>query len=461
MSASLGSSSVPLGYPTAVYGSVQADPPMTQLVVAYDWGDATTDTDTTNFSPPSAQGMVGRSHTYTAGGTYTITVTATATYYGGGTDTASQTLTETVTSPPPPPPPLPVVSMAPVNVREGESGDVVFTRSGDTTNGLTVAYTVGGSATGGTDPNAGADYDSRLLTGTVTFAPGSDTATVTISAFKDQVYDPDEGVTLTIYPTDQYQLTGGAGSDTASNTIIDSFSTFVTSNSTLGTFDYDIPWADVDSTQATQTLPLNNFTFQFGGQTIDTSNATFTVAPVADFAYGDLVNIRFAVTFNTPIGGWASVSVSNDVATAVDANTLQPENDNVTDNPRAMLGIDFKNVVNRFNYSVKIWVKLEDGSSNDITINIEASTTAGGTRDQVLSALQDLKIGDQKLDVEALSDTRLKVKGTTKSDVSIVEFTAQQQNGNDPGIASIFHNGREKSPTAAAPPKLSYNGDAK
>src|SRR5206468_3009735 len=109
----------------------------------------------------------------------------------------------------------PVVAMTPVNVVEGNSGDVIFTRTGGKLgDSLTVTYTIGGSAT--------PDDDYTPLSGVVTFDPGSPTAPVTITAKRDNVVEPDgETVTLTIVPTSTYLLAGGPQSATATNTIID------------------------------------------------------------------------------------------------------------------------------------------------------------------------------------------------------------------------------------------------
>ncbi|HEY1190329.1 MAG TPA: Calx-beta domain-containing protein [Gemmata sp.] len=74
--------------------------------------------------------------------------------------------------------------------RGGTNGTFRFTRTGDTSGALTVNYTVGGTATSGTDYTA--------LVGSVTFAADSDTADVAVTAIDDTVYDPDETVVVTV-----------------------------------------------------------------------------------------------------------------------------------------------------------------------------------------------------------------------------------------------------------------------
>ena len=67
-----------------------------------------------------------------------------------------------------------------------------FTRTGVTTNPLTVNYTLGGTATLNTD------YTRTGTTNTVTFAAGSSTATVTIDPTADTTVEPNETVILTL-----------------------------------------------------------------------------------------------------------------------------------------------------------------------------------------------------------------------------------------------------------------------
>ncbi|MFM6406694.1 MAG: Calx-beta domain-containing protein, partial [Microcystis sp.] len=65
-----------------------------------------------------------------------------------------------------------------------------FTRTGVTTNALTVNYTVGGTATNGTD------YAS--IPTSVTFAANSATATVIVDPTPDTIVESDETVILTL-----------------------------------------------------------------------------------------------------------------------------------------------------------------------------------------------------------------------------------------------------------------------
>jgi hypothetical protein len=96
--------------------------------------------------------------------------------------------------PPPPPPAAPVVtiSCAPASVAEDGVSNLVytFTRTGEISAPLTVTYAVSGSAANGTDYAA--------VGASVTFAAGSNTATVTVNPTADSVVESDETITIAL-----------------------------------------------------------------------------------------------------------------------------------------------------------------------------------------------------------------------------------------------------------------------
>ena len=89
------------------------------------------------------------------------------------------------------------VAVSPASVAEDGASNLTytFTRTGDTSGALTVNYSIGGTATSGTDYTG--------ATGTVSFAAGIATATVTVDPTPDTTVEPDETVILTV--------TAGAG----------------------------------------------------------------------------------------------------------------------------------------------------------------------------------------------------------------------------------------------------------
>ncbi|CCI04718.1 beta strand repeat-containing protein [Microcystis aeruginosa] len=86
------------------------------------------------------------------------------------------------------------LAVSPASVTEDGTTNLVytFTRSGVTTNPLTVNYTLGGTATLNTD------YTRTGTTNTVTFAAGSSTATVTVDPTADTIVESNETVILTL-----------------------------------------------------------------------------------------------------------------------------------------------------------------------------------------------------------------------------------------------------------------------
>ncbi len=90
--------------------------------------------------------------------------------------------------------PTVTLAVSPESVTEDGTTNLVytFTRTGVTTNALTVNYTLGGTATLNTD------YTRTGTTNTVTFAAGSSTATVIVDPTADTTVEDDETVALTL-----------------------------------------------------------------------------------------------------------------------------------------------------------------------------------------------------------------------------------------------------------------------
>ena len=112
-----------------------------------------------------------------------------------------------------------------------------FTRTGNIASELTVNYTVSGSAIFNTDYSQTGATSHTATTGTVSFAAGADTVTLTISPLEDNIQENDETIILTLATGTDYiigtttELTGtitngndqfeATGSDLVSNKIYD------------------------------------------------------------------------------------------------------------------------------------------------------------------------------------------------------------------------------------------------
>jgi len=97
----------------------------------------------------------------------------------------------------------------------------IFTRTGDTTNALSVNFTAGGTATFNSDyTQTGADSYNDT-TGTITFAAGSETATIAIDPTADAISEGDETVALTLASGTGYTIkTTSAVTGTISDGIV-------------------------------------------------------------------------------------------------------------------------------------------------------------------------------------------------------------------------------------------------
>ncbi|MDB9535626.1 choice-of-anchor L domain-containing protein [Dolichospermum planctonicum CS-1226] len=105
------------------------------------------------------------------------------------------------------------LSVNPASVVEDGTTNLVytFTRAGDLTNALTVNFNVGGSATFSSDSNY-TDYTQAgaasfgLTRGSITFAAGASTATLTIDPKADTTFEGNENVELTLAPGSGYVI---------------------------------------------------------------------------------------------------------------------------------------------------------------------------------------------------------------------------------------------------------------
>ena len=144
--------------------------------------------------------------------TATFTLAASSAYLIGTQKTATLTLLATSSSPPPTSTP-PVITLtatdATATIGTTDTATLVFTRSGATTNALTVNYTLGGTAVPLTD--------YRLPNGTMPLAVsipvGASSTTLTIQAVANSTNATPETVTFTLSANSAYTL-GSASSAT-------------------------------------------------------------------------------------------------------------------------------------------------------------------------------------------------------------------------------------------------------
>jgi hypothetical protein len=182
-------------------------------------------------------------------------------------------------------------------VEGGTDGVLQFTRS-DTSGSLTVNYTVGGTATPGTDYTA--------LGGTVTFASGASTANVSVHALHDGVIDPGETVVATVASGSGYDI---GASHTATVTIIDTdilpdaYDDLVTTpqNQSVNVSVIDLATSPLWNDALTVTAVT-----QGGHGSVSLSGGTATYTPNSGFTGDD----TFTYTVEDPFGNQATGTVT-------------------------------------------------------------------------------------------------------------------------------------------------------
>ncbi|CCI16601.1 hypothetical protein MICAF_2090001 [Microcystis aeruginosa PCC 9807] len=191
------------------------------------------------------------------------------------------------------------LSISPSSVSEDGTANMAytFTRSGVTTDALTVNYTVGGTATFSTDYTQSGAATFTSTTGTVTFAANATTAKVTIDPTADTIVENNETVALTLAAGTGYtvgtttSVTGTITNDDTSVTLAVSpasvtedgttnlIYTFTRTGVTTNTLtvNYILGGTATLNTDYTRTGTNNTVTFAAGSST-----ATVTVDPTPD-----------------------------------------------------------------------------------------------------------------------------------------------------------------------------------
>ncbi|WP_413171899.1 glycoside hydrolase family 9 protein [Anabaena azotica] len=105
---------------------------------------------------------------------------------------------------------LPVINLAlsPSIVSENGSANLVytFTRTGSTTSALTVNYNVGGTATLNADYNQNGAVNFTTTAGTINFAAGASSATLSLDPIPDTIVESDETIILTLVAGTGYAI---------------------------------------------------------------------------------------------------------------------------------------------------------------------------------------------------------------------------------------------------------------
>ena len=205
-------------------------------------------------------------------------------------------------------------------VTEGDAAQLFynFTRSGDIDGPLTVSFEKGGTATAN-------DYAPSLSE--ITFAAGSSTATLALSARADRLTDIDETLTVTVVPGQGYSLGLLASATGTIQNKLPTVSTVTESTSATVTKD-PITFTVTFSEALTGTVITSNFTASSGSVTsvarVDTSNVySVVVTPTAGLASGSVALSLVGTGLTDAAGNQvADVDLSGLATQAID--TLSP-----------------------------------------------------------------------------------------------------------------------------------------
>ncbi|MBD1939041.1 putative Ig domain-containing protein [Microcoleus sp. FACHB-68] len=274
----------------------------------------------------------------------------------------------------------------------GTAGTFILTLSEPTpVAGITVSYTVAGTASNGTD------YDA--LSGTVSFAAGETVATINVVPTDDAIADPNETVTLTVTDTASYNV-AVVPNNTATLTIEDNDIEYAIAAGTPtvaeGNTDNTTP-IKYTITRTGRTDQASSVNFDLAGTA--TNNADYTLAGVAGANItntGNTVNFAAGATVATvtvDVAGdvvdeedeTVQISLSSPTAPAGFQATVPvaaPATTTITDDDITGFSITPAGVTlntNEAGGTATFTVQLNTQPTSDVSIALSSSNTAEGT----------------------------------------------------------------------------------
>jgi hypothetical protein len=276
------------------------------------------------------------------------------------------------------------------------------------------AYTVQSGAT--------ASYAYGVLVGVSAVANGADT--ITLSSGWAQV----TGSGL-LGPTSAPVVYDGA----------DTMATFTLPDGTTGSLSYTIPWDQVDSSQASQSLTPAAFNLNIGGQNFAYGSASYTTAPTLLFANGEFVGVNFALdTSLVPGFAYSSLAMGGLNVTAIQSGTGQ-QFFTLAAPKVSMLSFGFGECgAADYTYSLRAAVTYANGTVKQVDISVEKGTTASGLRDMIQVALKAEGVD------AVVQGENLVLKGTEANNLKTVSFQATKDPNAilKPSILKIKQEGR-------------------
>jgi Ca2+-binding RTX toxin-like protein len=227
------------------------------------------------------------------------------------------------------------VAVTPSSVSEDGTSNLVytFTRTGSTTNSLTINYSVGGTAIFNTDYTQTGAATFSSTTGTITFAAGATTATLTVDPTADTVFEDNETVNLTLATGNGYVIgtpntvTGTINNDDSNSVISINDVTVVEGKDANALLTVSVSNPNAQDIRVNYTTaPLNatadtDYTSQTGILIIPANSLTATISiPLINDSINE-TNEAFTVTLSNPINATLNPDASFGEVTITD--TLQ------------------------------------------------------------------------------------------------------------------------------------------
>ena len=267
-------------------------------------------------------------------------------------------------------PPLPPISLAvsPTSVTEDGTNNLVytFTRSGVTTNALTVNYTLGGTATLNTD------YTRTGTNNTVTFAAGSSTATVTVDPTADTTVEPNETVALTLASGTGYTVgtpDAATGTITNDDVILPSITLAVSPSSVTEDGTSNLIYIFIRTGDTTNPLTVN---YSIGGTATNGTDYTLLPTTVIFEANSAIATVTVDPTADTIVESDETVILTLAAGTGYTVGTPNAATGTITNDDTSVtsqLSINDITVVEGKDNNAILTVTVDNPNPQPITFN--------------------------------------------------------------------------------------------
>ncbi|WP_272481071.1 beta strand repeat-containing protein, partial [Microcystis aeruginosa] len=271
-------------------------------------------------------------------------------------------------------PTLPSITLAvsPASVTEDGTTNLVytFTRSGVTTNPLTVNYTLGGTATLNTD------YTRTGTNSTVTFAAGSSTATVTVDPTADTTVESNETVILTLAAGTGYTIgTTNAVTGTITNDDFPSITLAVSPSSVTEDGTTNLVYTFTRTGSTTSALTAN---YTVGGTATNGTDYTSIPTSVTFAANSSTATVTVDPTADTTVESDETVILTLTSGTGYTVGTTTPVTGTITndDFPSITLAVSPSSVTEDGTTNLVYTFTRSGVTTNPLTVNYSISGTA-------------------------------------------------------------------------------------